>query len=56
MDMLTMTAEELLAKAEARWKQQWIYMWDLTDFTNTYDATIEARHTDDISVIVWKQN
>jgi serine/threonine protein phosphatase PrpC len=56
MDMLTMTAEELLAKVEARWKQQWKYMWDLTDFTKSYHATIEDRHIDDISVIVWKQN
>jgi serine/threonine protein phosphatase PrpC len=56
MDLLTMTAEELVTKVEARWKQKWNYMWDLDDFTKVCQSTLDSRNIDDVSVIVWKQN
>lgn len=55
MDLLRLSADELVAKAEARWKQQWNYKWDLKDFTKSYDSFLDRRSYDDISVIVWKQ-
>ena len=53
IDMLTMTAEELVLKAEQRWKQEWIYMWHPKKFNETIKTPYSGY--DDISAIVWRK-
>ena len=52
-DMLTMSAEELVLKAEHRWKQEWKYMWHIKDFTKI--VNVPYNDYDDISAIVWRK-
>ena len=51
-DITSLTAEELIEKAEARWKQEWQYFWNpkkpnefiITDYDGQYD---------DIALAIW---
>jgi len=52
-DMLTMTAEELVLKAEHRWKKEWNYMWHIKDYTKI--VNVPYNDYDDISAIVWRK-
>jgi serine/threonine protein phosphatase PrpC len=52
-DLLTMSATELVEKAEARWRQTWNYMWTSTDYTQTMLTSFPEY--DDVSVILWKK-
>lgn len=52
-DLLTMSDEQLLEKAEMRWrKEDWIYHYDLNDYNRTTQIGFGGSY-DDISVIVF---
>jgi hypothetical protein len=53
LDLLTMTATELVEKAETRWRQTWTYMYSTTDYTETMKTRFPGF--DDISVILWEK-
>ena len=52
-DLMTMSADELLMKAELRWKKpDWIYHWSHRDFSMSSVTNFNGCY-DDISVIVF---
>jgi len=53
LHLLTMSAQQLLDKAEARWKQTWNYMWSSSDYTKITQNVFAAY--DDISIVLWKK-
>ena len=53
-DMLNLSSEELVRKAEMRWKQKWNFRWSIADYSKVIETSFGGY--DDISVIVWKHN
>jgi serine/threonine protein phosphatase PrpC len=53
-EFMILSAEQLVRKAEMRWKQKWNYRWCITDYTKVMETYFGGY--DDISAIVWKYN
>jgi len=56
IDILTMSASELVEKAEKRWKKDWIYHWHIKDYSQVMGPILFDNGYDDISAITWKKN
>jgi len=52
MDLLTMSAEQLCDKIEARWKQDWEYRYNMSSFDLRMISNFIGG-LDDISAVVW---
>lgn len=56
IDILTMSATELVEKAEKRWKKEdWIYHWHIKDYSQVMGPISFDGGYDDISAITWKK-
>jgi len=52
-DLATLSAEDLLAKTESRWKQEWEFHVDADDMENFVLSSFPDNDYDDISIGVW---
>lgn len=56
MDILTMSATELVEKAEKRWKKEdWTYHWHIKDYSQVMGPISFDGGYDDISAITWNK-
>jgi len=53
-DLIKMDAKNLVEKAVQRWKQEWTYMWNVDDFSDSYVSKLPDY--DDVGVILWRKN
>ena len=53
VDINSMTVEQLLQKAENRWKQSWKYHWCESRPEIMYETTFPANIYDDLGIIIW---
>ena len=52
-DLLIMDIDELINKVEQRWRQEWIYYWNMNNKDDFIRTTFEKNTIDDISLAIW---
>ena len=53
VDITTMSVEQLLQKAENRWKQSWNYHWNKASPEMMFETVFPHDSYDDLSLVIW---